>query len=292
MTDTIHYHRCTLCGSSETAPFTEATDHLVSGRQFMIFRCKDCGFLFTQDTPTPASIGQYYESDDYQPHRSQSGLMPFVYRSVRYLMFRWKLSLIKHYHTSSGTILDVGAGSGHFLAYMHRKGWKTMGCEQSHFAREFARERYHLLLDGEVMKCDYSSKHFDVITAWHAIEHIHDLHGLWKCFGRWSKTDGLLVIAVPNCDSLDARQYGNHWAAWDVPRHLWHFNANTMVKLGHQHGFRLINIHSMQLDACYISLLSDSNKLRGFVNGLRLALLETIHRQQSSSLVFLFRKAN
>ena len=292
MADTIHYHECPLCGSSVIASFTVATDHLVSGQVFTISQCETCGFLFTQDAPTPASIGQYYESENYQPHRNRTGLMPFVYRLVRSVMFRWKRSLIKRYHINSGTILDVGAGSGHFLAYMHRKGWKTMGCEQSHFAREFARERYHLLLDGEVMKCDYSSKHFDVITAWHAIEHIHDLHGLWKCFGRWSKTDGLLVIAVPNCDSLDARQYGNHWAAWDVPRHLWHFNANTMVKLGHQHGFRLINIHSMQLDACYISLLSDSNKLRGFVNGLRLALLETIHRQQSSSLVFLFRKAN
>ena len=292
MTDTIHHHECPLCGSSETAPFTEASDHLVSGRQFMIVRCKDCGFLFTQDAPTPAAIGQYYESDDYQPHRSKSGLMPFVYRSVRSLMFRWKLSIIKHDHTSSGTILDVGAGSGYFLAYMRQNAWHVMGCEQSHFAREFAEQRYHLRLDGDVMKCEYPAEYFDVITAWHAIEHIHDLHGLWKCFGLWIKSDGLLVIAVPICDSLDARYYDNHWAAWDVPRHLWHFNANTMIRLGQQHGFRLINIHSMPLDACYISLLSDSNKFRGFVNGLRLAFLETIHRQQSSSLVFLFRKAN
>lgn len=138
------------------------------------------------------------------------------------------------------------------------------------------------------MKSEYPSAYFDVITAWHAIEHIHDLHGLWNCFGRWIKTDGLLVIAVPNSDSLDASFYGRHWAAWDAPRHLWHFNSNTMTMLGKQHGFRLLNIHTMPLDACYISMLSDSNKVKGIANGLRLALQETFHPQQASSLVFIF----
>ncbi len=175
---------------------------------------------------------------------------------------------------------------------MRRNDWQVVGCEQSRFAREFAKQRFHILLDDDVMKCEYPSEYFDVITAWHAVEHIHDLHGLWKCFGRWIKSDGLLVIAVPNCYSLDARYYGNHWAAWDVPRHLWHFNANTMAGLGQQHGFRLIKIHSMPLDACYISIISDNNWVKAIANGMRFTLLETIHRQKASSQVFLFRKAN
>lgn len=292
MTDTIHFNECPLCGSLETTLFTVATDHLVSGRRFVIDQCKDCGFLYTQDAPIAASIGQYYESENYQPHNRRSGLMPLVYQFVRSLMFRWKLLLIKRYHSQIGTILDVGAGNGHFLAYMRRKGWETVGCEQSSFARESAAKRYHLMLDGEVMKCDYPPKYFDVITAWHAIEHIHDLHNLWKCFGQWIKSDGLLVIAVPNCDSLDAKYYGGSWAAWDVPRHLWHFNVNTITRLGQLHGFSLINIHSLPLDACYISILSDNNHGKGIANGMRFTLLETILRQQSSSQVFLFKKAN
>ena len=292
MTDSIHYHDCPLCGSSEIASFITATDHLVSDRQFVIARCAACGFLFTQDAPIPATISRYYESDIYFPHSGRSGFMPLMYRLTRYLMLHWKRSLIKRHHAQPGTVLDVGAGCGHFLAFMRRNGWSTAGCELSGSAREYARQRFNLVVDDDVMDCEYPAAYFDVITAWHSVEHIHDLHGLWLRFNRWIKSGGLLVIAVPNCDSSDAGHYGCRWAAWDVPRHLWHFNAKTMTDLGLRHGFSLIGVHAMPLDACYISILSDNNKIKGLANGLRFALRESFHHQQASSQVFLFRKAN
>lgn len=289
-TNTIHYDYCPLCHGAELAPHLTATDHLVSGLRFDIVRCRACGFLFTQDAPTPDAIGPFYESVDYQPHNNRCSFTSFLYHSVRSVMFRWKYLLIRRHHKQRGTLIDVGAGSGHFVAYMRQQGWQVVGCEQSERARAEAWQRDGLRLDGDVMSVDYPQACADVITAWHAVEHIHDLHGLWERFGRWLKHDGLLVVAVPNCDSFDAKHYESDWAAWDAPRHLWHFNEATIKMLGQCHGFKLRSINSLPLDACYIAMLTEHNKVKGLAKGLRFALSGAVQPQQASSLVFLFQK--
>ena len=290
MIDTIHYDSCPLCQGSELAPFASATDHLVSGKQFTIIQCKACGFLFTQDAPSNDSIEQYYDSEKYLPHNTRHGFNSFIYRSVRSVMFNWKHALIQYYHNTRGTLIDVGAGNGHFMAHMQRSGWDVVGCEQSELARTEAWNRWELHLDGDAMETEYRTGCADVITAWHAIEHIHDLHGLWDRFNNWLKSDGILLVAVPNCFSADAQHYGYTWAAWDVPRHLWHFSINTIHELSQQHGFRLIDIKSLPLDACYIAMLSDQNKFKAIINGLRFMIKGFSNKQNASSLIYIFSK--
>ena len=261
MIDTIHYDSCPLCHGLELTPFASATDHLASGKQFKIIQCKTCGFLFTQDAPSIDSIKQYYDSEKYLPHNTGHGFNSFIYRSVRSAMFNWKHAIIQHYHNKHGLLIDVGAGNGHFIAHMQRCGWDVMGCEQSALARAEAWNRWQLHLDGDVMEAKYTSACADVITAWHA-----------------------------NCFSADALHYGNTWAAWDVPRHLWHFSIETMNELSQQHGFRLIDIKSLPLDACYIALLSDQNKFKAIVNGLRFMIKGFSNKQNASSLIYIFSK--
>ena len=145
-------------------------------------------------------------------------------------------------------------------------------------------------LDGDVMTIQYPSASADVITAWHAIEHIHDQQGLWQRFHAWLKPDGLLVVAVPNCDSVDAHYYGSNWAAWDVPRHLWHFSIDTMTQLAVSHGFKLIDIKPLPLDAFYISLMSDQSKVKALVNSFHFTAQVLNDYKQASSLIYLFKK--
>lgn len=291
-TNTIHYDYCPLCHGADLTLHMTATDHLVSGLRFDIVRCRTCGFLFTQDAPTPDAIDPFYESMNYQPHNDGRGLVSMAYRRVRSLMLCRKGALIHGYHKQRGVLIDVGAGSGHFMAYMRHQGWQVMGCEQSERARDEAWQRDGLRLDGDVMSVDYPQACADVITAWHAMEHIHDLHRLWDSLNKWLKADGLLVVAVPNSQSLDARHYGNHWAAWDVPRHLWHFSAATMESLGMRHGFNLVATNALLLDACYIAMLSDHSKFKALVSGFRFTLQGAFHPQQASSLIYLFQKTD
>ncbi len=291
MISTTHQHQCPLCGSKELKPYLTATDRLTSGEDFQIVQCRHCGFLFTLDAPPPSMIGRYYGTPDYRPHGLSRGFISMLYRLVRNVMLRWKSRLIHRYQHHGGLIIDIGAGTGEFLAYMRRCGWQVGGCEQSEVAREYARKQHDLVLDGDVMQAAYASSSADVITAWHAIEHIHDLPELCGRLRHWLKPDGLLVIAVPNANSFDSEYYGEQWAAWDVPRHLWHFSFETMSKLADAQGFRLIACHALPLDACYVSLLSGENKFLALACGVRFALKGFVAPRKASSLIYVFRKA-
>ena len=296
MMNSIHYFHCPLCGSHRLSHYLTSTDHLVSHNNFDILRCDDCHFLFTQDVPSPQTIGAYYESSHYSPHHAKSGLMGRIYSAVRHVMLRRKANLAHRYAARTGTLLDIGAGCGHFLSHMQKRGWMVAGCEQSEVARQSAQSLFGLALAGDVWTANYAPGAFDVITLWHSMEHIHDLHGLWSRLRQWLSDDGTLVVAVPNCSSADARFYGSDWAAWDVPRHLWHFSLETFSALAAQHGFRVVATHRLPLDVYYISLLSEqyrSNRL-GLLSAISHGLLfsgkSMLHIQDTSSLTYILRK--
>ena len=296
MMNIIHYLHCPLCGSHRLSHYLTSTDHLVSHNNFEILRCNDCNFLFTQDVPSPQAIGAYYESLHYSPHHAMSGLMGSIYVMARRVMLRRKAQMVHLYATHTGTLLDIGAGCGHFLSLMQKRGWMVAGCEQSETARQMAQSLFGLSLAGDVWSAQYDTGAFDVITLWHAMEHIHDLHGLWSRLRQWLAADGTLVVAVPNCSSADARHYGCNWAAWDVPRHLWHFSPDAFSALAAQHGFRVVAIHRLPLDVYYISLMSEQyrNEKFGLLSAIWHSLLfnirSTFHIQETSSLIYILRR--
>jgi len=155
-----------------------------------------------------------------------------------------------------GSLLDVGSGTGYFAAEMLKSGWITTGLEPDEGARAAASawNRIQLLPTEDIYLLPDRS--FDVITLWHVLEHVHDLHGYLEKFYAILRPDGKLIIAVPNYESYDAAVYQSYWAAYDVPRHLYHFSPVSLKTLAGKKGFRVVAMKPMWFDSFYVSLLS------------------------------------
>lgn len=289
---------CPLCGGTRFKHYLDCTDYSTSGEEFALYECEECGFRFTQNAPVEAEIGAYYATPDYISHSdTRKGIVNRLYHHVRRYMLRRKAKLVRHaLHRKCGRLLDIGTGTGYFLHTMYEKGWDVEAVEKSEQARRFALSHFGLKVKPETELPAFASASFDVITLWHVMEHIESLNGLWETLHRLLDDNGVLVVAVPNSNSHDALHYGAHWAAYDAPRHLWHFTPATMQQLGLKHGFVLEQHHPMPFDAFYISMLSERYQgsafpfLKGMYRGL-LAWMDALARKgKSSSVIYIFRK--
>lgn len=296
--DILNINTCPLCGGQQLEHALTCTDDYASGEQFEIVRCVHCGFLMTQNAPVEAEIGRYYETPDYISHTdTQKGLMNRVYHWVRRFMLARKAKLVKQgSKMNQGHLLDYGTGTGYFADTMVRQGWQVKAIEKSPQARAFAQTHFGLEVDAETALPDYRPKTFDVVTLWHVMEHLEHLNEMWETLHRILKDRGVLIVAVPNPDSYDARFYGEKWAAYDVPRHLWHFRPSVMQQFGTKHGFILEERLPMPFDAFYVSMLTEKYKgsSLSFVKGLwtgTCAWFSTLgKKERSSSMIYVFRK--
>jgi 2-polyprenyl-3-methyl-5-hydroxy-6-metoxy-1,4-benzoquinol methylase len=248
-------------------------DFSVTGEEFQLAYDSGLELLKTTPQPTAEEIGRYYESDDYISHTDgKRGLFEKVYQVVKARALKNKLKIVSSYVKPSGTLLDFGCGTGDFLVEAKKSGWATIGFEPNASARSRAESKGLSLID-DISNIPENS--VDVITLWHVLEHVHDVDYHLNLFSRLLKPDGILVIAVPNFRSYDAEVYGAFWAAYDVPRHLWHFSRNAISKLAALADMRVINEHPMMFDSYYVSLLSERyktgkmNPIRAFWNGFR-----------------------
>jgi 2-polyprenyl-3-methyl-5-hydroxy-6-metoxy-1,4-benzoquinol methylase len=289
-----------LCGSVNIAECLTTTDYTVSKRQFDIWECADCTLRFTQDTPIPEEIGAYYESEDYISHtNTQQGLKNRLYHSVRRITLRNKKNLVQTFaRTKTGNLLDVGAGVGAFASHMQQAGWKVTGLEPDEQTITRAKATYNVQLYPADHLFSLPEKSFDAITLWHVLEHVHRLHDYIDTFRKLTKPGGHIFIAVPNYTSADAVHYKEYWAAYDVPRHLYHFSPQSMKKLLEMHSLKLRDIKPMWFDSFYISLLSESYK-RGrnhfpaaFWNGMKSNINTVLDHSKSSSLTYIIRNNN
>lgn len=273
-------------------------DNYASSELFELWRCEECTFTFTQNFPAESDIGRYYETPDYISHtNTRKGAMNRIYHWVRSYMLRRKARLvIKESHRKTGRLLDIGTGTGYFANTMLNRGWDTEAVEKSPQAREFAKNHFDLEIHPEQALKGFALESFDVITLWHVMEHLEHLDETWQQLGQLLTEKGRLIVAVPNAVSYDAAYYQHEWAAYDVPRHLWHFSPVTMQQIASKHGFIMTSRHPMPLDAFYVSILSEKQRgasfsfLRGMYVGT-LAWLKTLtHKDQSSSMIYVFRK--
>lgn len=293
----LHIVTCPLCSGNHLKPVMSCIDHFASGEQFEVWECVDCGFTFTQDVPVEAEIGRYYETPEYISHSdTEKGLMNKIYHVVRRFMLQRKVRLIERVsRLKSGRLLDIGTGTGYFPFTAQKSGWKVEAIEASEKARAFAKEHFHLDVQRDEAFETLADKTFDVITMWHVMEHIEHLNELWEQLHRLLKEQGVLVIAVPNHNSYDAKKYDSWWAAYDVPRHLWHFDPLVMKKMGEKHEFELAEQHPMPFDAFYVSMLTEKYKgsKQSFLKGLWTGCKGWLHalgdKEQSSSMIYVFR---
>lgn len=286
---------CPLCGGNQFLPYIQCTDTLVSQRVFCIQQCSDCQLLLTNPRPDTKTIGQYYQSDAYISHDdTRTGLMDIAYRTVRTHTLRQKEKLIREATRQTRSVLDFGCGTGAFLETCQQKGWVIHGYEPDADARKLAAARVKQPIINDVS--DISAvEPFDVITLWHVLEHVADLTKTIKLLSRSVQVGGSLIIAVPNPKAADAKRFGEHWAAYDVPRHLYHFAPDVLKRLVEKEGFSLEKQIPMKFDAYYISLMSTRARdghIR-YVESLWAGLTsnqEAAKTGNYSSLTYVFRK--
>lgn len=289
---------CPLCGGTHLERALTCVDHYATGEVFHLCRCSECGFLFTQDFPVEAEIGRYYATPDYISHSdTRKGVMNSVYHWVRAYMLGRKARLVmREAHRKTGHLLDIGTGTGYFPATMKRRGWTVEAVEKNEGARRFAAEYFGLDVRPEGELQGMKAESFDVITLWHVMEHLEHLNETWELLHRLLTDKGVLVVAVPNCSSYDAQKYGAYWAAYDVPRHLWHFTPDTMQRFGARHGFILAEHYPMPFDAFYVSMLTERHLhhscpfLRGLLTGTLAWFSSLVRKERSSSMIYVFRK--
>jgi 2-polyprenyl-3-methyl-5-hydroxy-6-metoxy-1,4-benzoquinol methylase len=251
--------KCPVCDHTEKEFFVSCTDYTVSKKEFTVVRCKNCSFTYTHPRPDQNEIGKYYQSENYISHTdTNKGLINKVYHIVRQKTLTNKLTLINNI-SNKGSLLDVGCGTGSFLEVCKNDGWLIEATEPDIRAKDIAENKLGIKIQTDLLQA-FEGKHFDVITLWHVLEHIHALNQTVEKIVNLMNPEGKLVIAVPNIDSYDANYFGKYWAAYDLPRHLYHFSKKTLQKLMQKHGIKLDAIIPMKYDAYYISLLSTKYK--------------------------------
>lgn len=203
---------CPVCDSTSFETHIKSKDFSVSKEEFIIVKCIDCNFHFTNPRPKDKDLGQYYISDHYISHNNTSkNLFEKVYQLVRRFAIKGKYNLISGFF-NRGRILDVGCGTGDFLKKFKEESWKVKGIEPSEIARKQAIENHNLDVDESTDLRELEGE-FDIITMWHVLEHVTELNTTVSEFNRLLSQDGKVIIAVPNLESFDSSYYKKYWAS-------------------------------------------------------------------------------
>lgn len=281
----------------EKKTYLTVKDYSVSGEVFQLIYNEELDLLETSPQPQSEHIEKYYKSEDYISHTdSKRNLFEKAYHFVRSITLKQKLKLINSFETEAKMLLDVGCGTGDFLSLCKQNGWQVNGIEPNADARSIANHK----VDNSVYDVDrletFESNSFDIITLWHVLEHLPNLESHIVTFKRLLKPNGKLIIAVPNFKSFDAQHYKEFWAAYDVPRHLWHFSKESVSKIASKENLAVEKILPMKFDAFYVSLLSEKYK-NGFMNPLKafwIGLKSNLKAKRSgeySSMIYIIKKA-
>ncbi len=285
--------KCPICENKEFTSFLTCTDHTVSKKQFHLVKCTHCNFLFTNPRPDLNSIGKYYDSDEYISHKDKgNSIINILYKTIRNYTLQKKVQLINKLSVK-GNILDYGCGTGYFLKACKENGWNIEGIEPDKGANQQATQNLDKTIHDEINQI--KNIKFNIITLWHVLEHIHDLNDTLSKITSLLREDGKLLIAVPNYQSYDAEKYQSNWAAYDVPRHLYHFDKKTIQLLAEKYNFKVEHILPMKFDSFYVSMLSEKylgnqyNLLKPFITGCK----SNIYAKKSknySSLIYILSK--
>jgi len=290
---------CPVCNASAISFLIHGKDFSLTGDLFDIIQCENCGLKFTHQIPDKDHIAPYYNFPAYISHTDiKEGWMNQLYHKVRRHTLQQKTNWVQSLFTGhKGTILEVGAGTGAFADAMVHKEWSVTALEPDAASRQKALDNYAInLLPIESLE-QLTPNSFDVITLWHVLEHVHDLKIYIATFKKLLKQNGRLIIAVPNYTSYDAQFYKEYWAAYDVPRHLYHFSPKSMEHLMKSFGMIIANYKPMWFDSFYVSLLSEKYKKSGWMGMIRALFIGLISNfkayndnKKASSIIYEIKK--
>ncbi|KQR95236.1 methyltransferase type 11 [Chryseobacterium sp. Leaf180] len=268
-------------------------DHFLTGETFEIIETETPGVFKT--SPIPENLSKYYESENYISHHQDSGsLKEKLYKFLQSFNLNYKKNILVERIPANAKVLDYGCGAGEFLKFIEND-FQTYGFEPDADARNAAQHKtsksqivhdIDLILDASL----------DAITLWHVFEHIENQDEMLEKFSSKLKTKGLLIIAVPNPTSYDALHYKEFWAAYDVPRHIYHFSKNGMENLiAKKPNWKMRKIKPLILDAFYIAMLSEKYKksplfwLKAMFYGV-ISNFKASFSNEFSSLIYIIEK--
>lgn len=257
---------CPMCGADEGELLVQSGDLLFPGAErFQLLSCGHCGHIYQSPRPTPASIGAHYP-EQYHPYLIAVEDEPSPLRRLdRAFGLRMRtLAVHKAAGGRPGRLLDVGCATGVFLDGMRRLGWSVEGVEPSAYAVDYARSRFGLrVYEGLLEDAGLPDASFDAITMWDVLEHVHEPRPVLAELSRLLRPGGLLVLSLPNPDSLEARLLGSHWLGWDLPRHL--------------------NLYRpTQLRACLARYGMPVERIRSFTAGYAVLVMSLEHRLRAA----------
>lgn len=293
------FNPCPICNKTDIAHLLHTKDYSLTNESFEIIECAHCTLRYTFPIPSIDQITPYYNFPDYISHTdTTSGWMNKLYHVVRNRTLDQKSNWVQSLFTGyKGKLLEVGAGTGAFAHCMKEKNWEVTALEPDASSRQKALENYNLFLQTPDTLYQLADNSQDVICLWHVLEHVHDLKGYLKAFKSILKTNGRLIIAVPNYTSYDAQYYKKHWAAYDVPRHLYHFSPASLQFILKQFDMQLVQTKPMWFDSYYVSLLSEKYKKSGFIGIIRALIIASIsnikavkNSQKASSIIYEIKK--
>ncbi len=292
----IQYSNCPVCGGASLNDYLQVTDFCVTNEKFAVVRCANCTMAITQNVPNMATIGKYYSFNNYISHTDvKDSLFHKIYHKVRNFTLWQKLQWIKEYtNVNTGNLLDIGSGTGAFLKQMQSNNWQITGIEADATSRENALKINNIKALPQEEIYNLNANTYDAITMWHVLEHVHELQDYMQQIHKALKDNGAFFIAVPNYTSYDAQYYKSNWAAYDVPRHLYHFSPQAMQQLAAKNGFVIKAYKPMWFDSFYVSILSAEYKNSSKITAVFIALISNIkalfNSKYCSSVTYVLNK--
>lgn len=268
-------------------------DHFLTQEEFEVVETSTKGVYKT--SPIPSDLSKYYESEDYISHHQDSGsIKEKLYKFLQSFNLKYKKTILLDRVHKGSRVLDYGCGAGEFVKYIEND-FNTFGFEPNADARNAAQNKISkaVILD-DIQSIEDNS--LDAITLWHVFEHIENQDEILEVFNKKLKEKGLLIIAVPNSTSYDAKHYKEYWAAYDVPRHVYHFSKKGMETLiSKKPNWKMRKIKPLVLDSFYISMLSEKYKksplfwLKAIIHGT-ISNVKALFSNEFSSLIYIIEK--
>lgn len=274
----MEYIDCPICLSENSISY-KTFNHDVEKAPFTLVKCK-CSFIYLNPRPSKISIKKYYDSN-YLPHSTKTNLFSFFYSLAQKITFSWKFRIIRNKVYKYKSVLDLGGGKGDFCEYLNKYNIRTTNYEPN--------------IGNDTTLLDYKKKKmkFDLIMLWHSLEHIHNLKDTLSYCDQLLNPNGTILIAIPNHSAIERKFFKNSWIAYDIPRHLYHFNYNTFKLLMDRYNFSIKAYYPMYQDTFFNILFSfKSYNFFRFIYIVIYSIIKiTFDNKKSSSILYICKKS-
>ena len=282
----MEFCKCIICDSKES--FTEiekVSDRFSPSVSYNIQQCS-CGMVMLNPRPNEKQIEEHYRVDNYHPQNTSTGIFGFFYKFAQILNNFYKFKIINKY-LNNGKALDYGGGDGNFQVFLTKKNWSVDVYEPFLKSRNDGSDTISNIDNIKI-------NNYDLITMFHSIEHIHQIDKSLKKIYLALKKKSILMLAIPNYDAYERIYFRKKWVAYDAPRHLYHFNQNSLIRLLQKYNFKFIEKKPLYLDTFYNIIMSSNLNLISVLKSL-LILIKSVFAiirddGKSSSLILIFKK--